>query len=231
MPTPSNSDAIPARAAWRPEVFGQAVLRRDSPFRYTCHACKRCCQNYRIQVNPYEVLRLARQLELSTTKFIERYLVDGPYLTHQPDGRCVFLGEQGCAVHPDRPLVCRLYPLGRHLDAAGEEYFSHIRPHPKTDGVYGLDGTVEDYLTAQGTAPFIVAAARYKAIFNRLYDMLHDAPELAEQQTENLLDPDYFIHLSRPDAAASSLSDPELAMDLHLAAIEAFLTTLEQEES
>ena len=45
-------------------------MRRDSPFSYACHACNRCCRNKAIRVSPYEILRLARYLGVSTTQFI-----------------------------------------------------------------------------------------------------------------------------------------------------------------
>ena len=143
-------DTPPVPVAWRPEVFGVPMLQRDSPFSYACHACKRCCQHYRIKANPYEVLRLARHLGLTTTAFIDAHLVDDAYLPHDEEGHCRFLGEQGCTVHPARPLVCRVYPLGLHVDGQGVERFSHLQPHPRTEGEYGATGTVDDYLRQQG---------------------------------------------------------------------------------
>ena len=50
------------------------------------------------------------------------------------DAQMLFLGERGCTVHADRPLVCRLYPLGRHIDEHGAESFYHLEPHPQTEG-------------------------------------------------------------------------------------------------
>ena len=46
-------------------------MERDSPFSYACHACNRCCRNKAIRVSPYDILRLARYLCISTTQFIE----------------------------------------------------------------------------------------------------------------------------------------------------------------
>ena len=56
------------------------------------------------------------------------------------DGACGFLGEAGCTVHPDRPLVCRLYPLGRAVAPDRTETFAALTPDPETAGVYGADG-------------------------------------------------------------------------------------------
>src|SRR6202163_3878351 len=48
-------------------------MRRDSAFSYACHACNRCCRNKAIRVSPYEILRLARYIGISTTQFIENH--------------------------------------------------------------------------------------------------------------------------------------------------------------
>jgi hypothetical protein len=88
--------------------------QRDSAFSYTCHACSRCCHDKIIHLNPYEVARLAENRGVSTTEFLARYTENnGTALRRVEDGACVFLTPQGCGVHPDQPLVCRLYPLER----------------------------------------------------------------------------------------------------------------------
>lgn len=218
-------DTPPVPVAWRPDVFGVPMLQRDSPFSYACHACKRCCQHYRIKANPYEVLRLARHLGLTTTAFIDAHLVDDAYLPHDEEGHCRFLGEQGCTVHPARPLVCRVYPLGLHVDGQGVERFSHLQPHPRTEGEYGTTGTVDDYLRQQGAAPFIAADERYLAVLLRLAALLQSRPDLADAPTEALLDADQMIDRYHPHANSSQRGDPEQAMALHLAAIEQWIST------
>ena len=142
------------------------VHARSSPFSYQCRACTRCCYGKRIAVNPYELARLSRNLGITTTELIDRHTVDGgTALATRADSSCVFLGPDGCSVHADRPLVCRLYPLGRIVQADGSEQFVENEPHPETEGVYGRDGTVGAYLESQGVAPFIAAADRYYAVW------------------------------------------------------------------
>jgi len=149
------------------------TLQRNSPFSYTCNQCSRCCYDKRIQVNPYEVARLARNQGLSTTDLIGTCLEPGkPYLNNQPDGACVLLTDQRCGVHADRPLVCRLYPLGQTLTGEGQESFRYATPHPETKGVYGHNETVEDFLAAQGVAPFLFARDRFMSVVYRLLDVL-----------------------------------------------------------
>ena len=62
-------------------------MKRDSPFSYACHACNRCCRNKAIRVSPYEILRLARYLGVSTTEFIESHTEAGGTVLRTPARR------------------------------------------------------------------------------------------------------------------------------------------------
>jgi Fe-S-cluster containining protein len=160
-----------------PKGHDNKPLVRESFFSYTCNRCSRCCYDKQIQVNPYEVARLARHKGITTTELIASYLEPGkPYLNNKADdGACVFLTPQGCGVHVDRPLVCRIYPLEQKLTGEGKESFRHAKPHPETAGVYGLEGTVAEFLRAQGVIPFLEIRDQYLAIVYRLLDILaHD---------------------------------------------------------
>jgi uncharacterized protein len=151
------------------------ALRRESAFSYKCNACSRCCHNKAIRVGPYEILRLARRLGMTTTEFIEQHTEAGGTVLRmrdENDRACIFLNQQGCSVHPDRPLACRLYPLARWVDPDGNESFGHLTPHPKTEGIYGTGATVADYLDNQGVAPFFELGDRYGAVYQRMVDVL-----------------------------------------------------------
>ena len=136
---------------------------RQEAFGYTCARCLRCCYHKHIQLNPYEVARLARQVGVSTTVFRAEFTQEGAgkALSQTETGACVFLGPDGCTVHPNRPLVCRLYPLGREVFNTGEESYVHLTPHPQSEGKLSKAGTIARYLEEQGAAPFIRAADAY----------------------------------------------------------------------
>lgn len=136
---------------------------RSTPFGYVCRRCNLCCRNKHIQLNPYEVARLARAKGESTGQFRAAWTVDdlGTALRQKADGTCVFLGPEGCGVHADRPLVCRLYPLAQHVRQDGSEYYTRLEGHPQSQGEFTNDGTIADHLTAQGAGPFLEAANRY----------------------------------------------------------------------
>ena len=151
------------------------ALERESAFSYHCNACSRCCHNKAIRVGPYEILRLARRLGMTTTDFIAQHTEAGGTvlrMREENNRACIFLNQQGCSVHPDRPLACRLYPLARFVDPEGHESFGHLIPHPKTEGIYGISATVADYLEQQGVGPFFDMGDRYGAVYQRMVDRL-----------------------------------------------------------
>jgi len=148
-------------------------MDRNSLFSYHCNACGRCCVNKRIQTNPYEVLRLARNLGIKTGEFARKHLErEGPYLRVTPESACIFLYNKGCSVHQDRPIACRTYPLGRWVSSKYEETYRQLEPHPESEGVYGQDGTIGQFLLEQEVLPYLEAADLYQALFYRMFDAL-----------------------------------------------------------
>lgn len=130
-------------------------LGRESPFSFKCQVCGACCYGKFIRISPYDALRLARCFGLTTAEFCAKYTEQGgPVLRVKPDAGCIFLNSEGCSVHPDRPLVCRLYPLGQIVDREGKERFGSMPLHPDCLGVLGKDGTVESYLNSQEVKPY-----------------------------------------------------------------------------
>jgi uncharacterized protein len=188
-----------------PLVRSQEVrYTRDSSFSYACHACNRCCHDKIIHLNPYEVARLAQNRGITTSEFLMQYTDSaGTALKRVEDGSCVFLTEHGCGVHADRPLVCRIYPLGRHITAQGEEWFSELAPHPQTEGTYGTEGTVDQYLTTQEAEPYIQAVDRYLDVLGRMATILRTCIEAGQEtRTEARRTVDDFVTGIMPDIPA-----------------------------
>lgn len=67
---------------------------------------------------------------------IELNVVDGIILpnlkmTDKKDA-CFFLNEEGrCSIHPYRPGICRLFPLGRFYENDSFQYFLQVHECPK----------------------------------------------------------------------------------------------------
>ena len=103
-------------------------LERGTSFNFACHkglSCfTECCRLLELALSPYDVLRLRRATGLSSSEFLDRYVIveqeEGEafprlYLTMMDDGRgsCVFVSPNGCTVYEHRPGACRAYPVGR----------------------------------------------------------------------------------------------------------------------
>lgn len=163
-------------------------LSRNTAFSFSCGRCLKCCQGKKIQVNPYEVARIASRLGISTTECIERYTVDnGSFLKFDENNTCIFLDANGCGIHSDRPLVCRLYPLARHTNDRYEEWFSELQQEIECRGVSGNDTAIEEYLEEQGVPSYIQAADSYLKILWEMITLCEEMPEFEEtpEQPEN----------------------------------------------
>ena len=193
---------------------------------------------------------MSRLLGLGTTEFLARHSDNGgTTLRSDGEGRCVFVMETGgCAVHKARPLVCRLYPLGRAVDPAGEERFAVF---PKQDGCeaeFGTDGTVADFLVSQDVAPYIEWSERYGRLYHRMMGLLErlgiegkieveagtDGTGIPSDQAadDSPLSSWQDIDASLAEyCAAKGLPVPEgieAAIDLHLEAMKEWLDELEK---
>lgn len=240
------------RRAGKSFVLHQAraeAMTRETPFSYACGRCSRCCRHKGIPLNPYEVLRLARRQGLTTTEFIRRFTdAAGTQLGQRADGACVFLTAQGCGVHADRPLVCRIYPLGRHIGPGDEETFSELEPHPETEGSYGTQGTIRGYLESQGAGPYLQAADRYLNLFRAMADLLFEQlGRLEPPQREEVgrqwarpeefttfepawLDIDRAVDRYCRERGLAKPAEPERLMELHVEALTTWSNDLTEKE-
>jgi hypothetical protein len=196
-------------------------------------------------VSPYEIARLAEALALSTSEVIARYTSeDGTVLRQREDGGCSLLDGKRCGVHRGRPLVCRLYPLGRIVQRGQGEHFVQLSGHPESEGVFGEHGTIGEFIDAQGTKPYIDATARYFELFARLVAVIQARPagtstfqdviarganQARSSDEEDVLE---WIDIDRTLARRSAEQPPhELAarVALHLALLEREIARLESE--
>ncbi len=141
-------------------------MNRKSQFSYLCNGCGLCCHDKVITLSPFDVLQLARAAGVSTREAIKRFTIRrGSILKFTDGGACVALEGARCGVHRGRPLACRLYPLGiERIEESGDEKFVTLEPAKGSLGVYGVDGTVNDFLEAQGIGEYLEAIARYASL-------------------------------------------------------------------
>jgi hypothetical protein len=117
---------------------------------------------------------MSRVLGIGTTEFLSRYTDNGGTTLRADDrGRCAFLTESGgCRVHAQRPLVCRLYPLGRSTDERGREAFAVFPNEIQCEAVTENEGTVESFLRSQGVEPYFEWARLYGKLYRRMVGLL-----------------------------------------------------------
>ena len=102
-----------------------------------CEGCHACCTGMgsSIVLDPLDIVRISRgtgaAFETLLAGKIELNVVDGIILPNlkmagAEDG-CGFLTEEGrCGIHPFRPGICRLFPLGRYYEENGFRYFLQV---------------------------------------------------------------------------------------------------------
>ncbi len=197
-------------------------LKKESPFSFKCQVCSACCYNKAISVTPYEVLRLARNVGLTTAEFLRTCTEEGEtVLRNRPDGGCIFLASRGCGVHRDRPLVCRLFPLGQIADQAGREKYASMPLHPDCLGHFDADGTVASYLDSQGAEPYF----RYDTVYAAVYkEMLKKGEE--KEFLSTWLDGDGTVTAFCRKNRRNKPQILEEVVSVHLEALEAWLATI-----
>ena len=107
-----------------------------------CKGCSSCCRGMgtSIVLDPLDVHRissgLGKSFEELLAKHLELQAVDGIILPNLkmagPGEACTFLDGSGrCSIHPLRPGICRIFPLGRYYDGTGFQYFLQVHECPK----------------------------------------------------------------------------------------------------
>ncbi len=98
-----------------------------------CTGCSACCQGMgtSIILDPLDVYNLTRNLgkgfETLLAECVELHVEDGiilPNLKMTEEERCPFLNsKERCDIHPFRPGLCRIFPLGRNYEQGNLSYF------------------------------------------------------------------------------------------------------------
>lgn len=106
-----------------------------------CEGCQKCCEHMgdSIVLDPYDIFLLTKNLKLAGGIPVTYDILvseDGPLALSNQDGiilpsmkmvengQCPFLNSAGrCSIHPIRPGMCRLYPLGRNYHPDHIAYF------------------------------------------------------------------------------------------------------------
>jgi len=144
------------------------TLTPDTRIRFHCYpgiTCfNACCRQADVTLTPYDILRLKRRLGLSSSAFLEKYAVPfqidqdglpGVKLKTNDAGTCLQLnGDAGCGVYPDRPSVCRYYPLAllalREKDSAeAKEQYTLVKEEHCQGHAEDREIRIDDYRAEQ----------------------------------------------------------------------------------
>lgn len=150
-------------------------LSRDDTFSFSCHpgldCFNTCCRNKHLPLTPYGMIRMKHALHMHSDAFLEKYVVYRPdphtgfpilsLKMSSKDTTCPFVGTDGCRIYEDRPMACRLYPLGRSStiqadsDPVPKEFF-YLLETPGCSGVNEKHAQqVEEWTRSQGLLPYI----------------------------------------------------------------------------
>lgn len=105
---------------------------------FECRMCGHCCHGEGgIIMSAKDRKRLAEHLGIGIEEMLARYaqLTNGKYnLKTGDDGYCIFY-DNGCAVHPGRPDICRAWPFfrGNLVDSLSWEMIQEYCPGVNPD--------------------------------------------------------------------------------------------------
>ncbi len=178
-------------------------LDLESKFRFGCHrdvSCfGRCCADVNIFLTPYDVLRMKNRIGVSSSEFLEKYIV--PIMVEEnqlpvvvlkmiedEDKKCPFVSDKGCTIYEDRPWSCRIYPLGLASSKTGadegEEFCFIVDPDETFCEGFKEDKewTVEEWLKDQDVGTFNKKSESYMQF--TLHPHLKEKKELDDKKMQ-----------------------------------------------
>ena len=155
-----------------------------------CSGCSACCSGMgnTIVLDPYDVWRLTGGLGVSLQQLLaghlELHVVDGiilPNLKLAGDSeRCTFLNEAGrCSIHPYRPGICRLFPLGRYYEEEGFHYILQVHECEKQNRT---KVKIRKWMDTPDMEQYDAYIADWHAFLKRLREQIN--PNLSGNQSE-----------------------------------------------
>jgi len=137
------------------KILSLPKLNKDDTFTFGCNRCGNCCREREdILLTPLDLFKMAGYLNAPSVDVLSKYceMYEGrdsklPLVRIKPReyrGTCPFAKKEGCLIHPVKPAVCALFPLGRMTDVRTNE-FSYLL-QPVTCGNKNQTQTVRQWL-------------------------------------------------------------------------------------
>jgi Fe-S-cluster containining protein len=136
-----------------------------------------------VHLNPWELHHFAKEKKITPREFRDLYcdfggirLIFNGKANSRGKQACIHYVENfGCSTHSGRPLVCRLYPLGRQIQSEKIDYIFEGNDFPCltecSDVVNLPQMTVDEYLKGQETIKFEKAQDAYLELMQNLADV------------------------------------------------------------
>ena len=167
-----------------------------------CAGCSSCCRGMgnTIVLDPYDVWRLTGGLGVSLQQLLAGHLelnvVDGIILPNLKlageSEQCTFLNDAGrCSIHPYRPGICRLFPLGRYYEENGFRYILQIHECEKPNR---SKVKIRKWMDTPDMERYDAYIADWHAFLSKLRTKLEDAsPDLAKSVSMYILQRFYLL--------------------------------------
>ena len=121
------------------ELLSLPKLGKEDTFAFGCNRCGSCCREREdILLTPLDLFKIAKYLNKSIGDILSDYCetYEGkdskiPIVRIRPREyrrTCPFAKKDGCLIHPVKPAVCALFPLGRMTDARTNEFTYFLQP-------------------------------------------------------------------------------------------------------
>jgi hypothetical protein len=142
-------------------------------FRFACGETvpcfNACCRDLNQFLTPYDILRLKRNLSMTSREFLTAYVAihAGPqtglpvaaFRETAGDHPCPFVDASGCRVYPDRPSSCRIYPIARMISRSRETgeitaHYALLKEAHCRGFEEGREWRVAEWLANQGVDPY-----------------------------------------------------------------------------
>jgi len=125
------------------------VKELHNVLKFKCKKCGKCCDSTFIQLYPFDIKNICKKLNIKTKELNQKYLllneIEGiprTFIKNRPT--CPFKEDNQCTIYENRPIRCKLFPLGRVFK---EKKILHVLPEEKCVGFQtGKKQTVSGWL-------------------------------------------------------------------------------------
>ena len=141
--------------------------------KFKCKQCGYCCDHTYIQLYPFDIKNICSSLGISTKEFHEKYSMfksmDGIprcFLRNRP--KCPFKENNKCTIYDNRPVRCRLFPLGRVFQ---EDEIIYVLPEDKCQGFdTGKKQTIAEWIENENVTESDELTSKWNSFLIKLKD-------------------------------------------------------------